>query len=239
MTTTFPITGLPTSGAPQRVLVVGDPARAEAVAGRLDSSDLVTSNREYHSYRGGWLGTDVMVVSHGVGSAGAGVCFTEIIRSGATHLVRAGTCGGLQSSVSDGDLVVAVGAVRDDGFTHGLVAATYPAVADPAITSALTQAAPQSHQGVVLTSDVFYPSEVLGSSLPTWQRARCIAVEMECAALFVTSSLAGVRAGAILAVDGNPLADDDESMEGYNPDRTIVRDAVSTMIDAALTALVT
>jgi uridine phosphorylase len=61
---------------------------------------------------------------------------------------------------------------------------------------------------------------------------------MECAALFVTSSLAGVSAGAILAVDGSPLADDDESMEGYNPDRTVVKDAVAAMIDAALTALV-
>ncbi|MGI9610784.1 MAG: nucleoside phosphorylase [Acidimicrobiia bacterium] len=238
MTTTLPITGLPMAGAPQRVLVVGDPARAENVAGRLESADLIAENREYHSYRGGWNGTDVMVISHGVGSAGAGVCFTELIRSGATHLVRAGTCGGLQPTVSDGDLVVALGAVRDDGYSGGLVPPVYPAVADPSITSALMQAAPHSHQGVVLTSDVFYPSEVLGSNLPMWQRARCIAVEMECAALFVTSSLAGARAGAILAVDGNPLADDDESMEGYNPDRTIVRDAVSAMIDAALTALV-
>ncbi len=238
MPSTLPITGLPTSGAPARVLVVGDPARAAAVAERLDRSEPIATNREYHSYRGGWNGTDVMVVSHGVGAAGAGVCFTEIIRSGATHLLRAGTCGGLQSAVSDGDLVIALGAVRDDGYTRGLVPPEYPAVADPTLTAALMQAAPRAHRGIVLTSDVFYPSEILGSNLPTWQRARCWAVEMESAALFVTASLAGVSAGAILAVDGNPLADDDESMEGYNPDRTVVKDAVATMIDAALTALV-
>jgi hypothetical protein len=41
-----------------------------------------------------------------------------------------------------------------------------------------------------------------------------------------------------LAVDGNPLAEDDESMEGYSPDRTIVKDAVADMIEAAVEALV-
>jgi uridine phosphorylase len=237
VTTTLPITGLPLSGSPLRALVVGDPARAASVAERLVGSEPIAANREYHSYKGGWDGTEVMIVSHGVGAAGAGVCFSEIIRSGATHMIRAGTCGGLQPTVSDGDLVIALGAVRDDGYTRGLVPPEYPAVTDPLITSALIQAAPQAHRGIVLSSDVFYPSEVLGSNLPLWQRARCTAVEMECAALFVTASLAGVRAGAILAVDGNPLADD-ESMASYNPDRAIVKDAVSTMIDAALTALV-
>jgi uridine phosphorylase len=235
---TLPITGLPTSGSPPRALVVGDPTRAALVAEKLDNFEPIAANREYHSYRGSWNGTEVMVVSHGVGSAGAGVCFAELIRAGASHILRAGTCGGLQPTVSDGDLVIAVGAVRDDGYTRGLVPVEYPAVADPVTTAALMQAAPGAHRGVVLTSDVFYPSEVLGSNLPLWQRAQCIAVEMECAALFVASSLANVRAGAILAVDGNPLADDDETMDSYNPDRTIVKDAVAAMIDAALTALV-
>ncbi len=238
MTEILPITRLPTSDSPERALVVGDPARAAAVAEKLENSEPIAANREYHSYRGTWKDTEVMVISHGVGTAGAGVCFAELIRAGATHIVRAGTCGGLQPTVSDGDLVIAVGAVRDDGYTRGLVPVEYPAVADPVITAALMKAAPDAHRGVVLTSDVFDPSEVLGSNLPLWQRARCIAVEMECAALFVTSSLAGVRAGAILAVDGNPLAEDDESMEGYSPDRTIVKDAVADMIEAALEALV-
>ncbi len=233
----LPITGLTVGDIPTRVLVVGDPARAALVAERLDDATPIAATREYHSYRGKWNGTEILVISHGVGSAGAGVCFSEVIRAGATSIVRAGTCGGLQGSVVDGDLVIATGAVRDDGYSARVVPIEYPAVAAPEITAALRSAAPDAHYGIVLTSDVFYPSEVIGSTLPLWQRARCTAVEMECAALFVAASLAGVDAGAILTVDGNPLADQDESMEGYDPDRAIVKNAVSVMIDASLSAL--
>lgn len=237
MSKSLPITGLPVSGLPSAVLVVGDPARAAKVASRLTSSSRIAANREYHSFSGTWNGSSVAVVSHGVGSAGAGACFSEVIKAGATRIIRAGTCGGLQEGVSDGDLVIAIGAVRGDGYSRGVAPLEYPAVAHPAITSRLISAAPSAHLGIVLTSDVFYPSEVLGSNLPMWQRAKCVAVEMECAALFVAASLAAVEAGAILAVDGNPLAKSDESMEGYNPHRSVVVDAVDTMIDAALTAL--
>ncbi len=235
--TTFPITGLPRSGLAPNVLVVGDPGRATLVAEHLDNAKPIDARREYHSFGGTYAGTDVVVISHGVGSAGAGVCFSEILMAGATKIIRAGTCGGLQDSVSDGDLVVATGAVRADGYSQGVVPPEYPAVADPGLTHALLSAAGSPHYGIVLTSDVFYPSQVLGSNLELWQSANCIAVEMECAALFVAASLAGARAGAILTVDGNPLAKADEAMEGYNPDRTVVKDAINQMIETALKAL--
>jgi uridine phosphorylase len=89
-------------------------------------------------------------------------------------------------------------------------------------------------EGVVLTSDLFYPHPVLGGDLELWQRAGAVAVEMECAALFVTASLHGVEAGAILAVDGNPLLSRDDDMSGYDPHRSIVDDAVEAMIGVAL-----
>jgi uridine phosphorylase len=63
-------------------------------------------------------------------------------------------------------------------------------------------------------------------------------VEMEVAALFVIASLHRVAAGAILAIDGNPLLEHDENMESYNPDREVVHRAVEAMIDCALSGLV-
>ncbi len=184
----------------------------------------------------------VGVVSHGVGSAGAAVCFEELCRSGARRLVRAGTCGGMQDHVRDGDLVVARGAVRDDGVTPRLVPLGLPAVADPdvllALRGAAAGAAARVVEGIVLTSDVFYPHEVLGSELLLWQRAGVVAVEMEVAALLVVAHLHGAAAGAILAVDGNPLARGDAEMSGYDPHRQVVTDAVERMIGIALDALV-
>jgi len=246
MTEIKPITRLPVGEVPERVLVVGDPARVALATTRLDDPRELASNREYVTWVGGYRGTTVGVMSHGVGSAGAAACFEELISAGATRLIRAGTAGGLQAEVADGDLVVATGAIRDDGITRGLVPPEFPAVADHRIVSVLLAAArtdadvsgPDTHAGVVLTSDVFYPHGVLGSNLELWQRAGAIAVEMECSALFVVSALHHIAAGAILTIDGNPLATGDSTMDGYDPDRQVVSAAVESMIDIALRALI-
>ena len=238
---TLPILGVRAGDVPERVLVVGDPGRAERISRRLDGVRPIGRNREYHAFRGSHRGVELGVVSHGVGSAGAAVCFEELCRAGARRLIRAGTCGGLPAEVRDGALVIARAAVRDEGITPRLVPIGFPAVADVDVVLALREAAagtgPTVVEGVVLTSDLFYPHPVLGSDLERWRLAGAVAVEMECAALFVTASLHGAAAGAILAVDGNPLLAGDDDMSGYDPHREVVVDAVDRMIAIALDAL--
>lgn len=227
---------------PSRALVVGDPARAEKAAARLDDSRELGRNREYVTFVGSHNGTEVAVVSHGVGSSGAAVCFEELCRSGIQRIIRAGTAGGMQRDVLDGHLVVATGAVRCDGYTEHVVPPEYPAVADPKVVRALLESASLGripvHHGIVLTNAHFYSHNVLGNSLPMWQEAGVVAVEMEVAALLVIASLHNVSAGAILAIDGNTIVDKDETMVGYNPNRQVVRDAVGVMVGAALDALI-
>jgi uridine phosphorylase len=238
----LPVLGFRAGDLPPRVLVVGDPRRAELAAERLSEKRELGRTREYVSFAGTHGATEVAVVSHGVGSAGAAVCFEELFRAGAERVIRAGTAGGMQPNVVDGDLVVATAAVRSDGFTQQVVPPEFPAVADPEIVSHLVAAGRglefDVHQGIVVTVASFYTHAVLGSSLPTWQEAGVVAVEMEVAALFVLASLHGSQAGAILAIDGNPLLERDESMEGYNPNRPVVHEAVERMITIALDALV-
>jgi len=239
MSNTFlPIIAVDSSELPEAMVVVGDPGRAERAAQLLDSPRLLGHNREYVSYVGTYRGSTVGVISHGVGPPGAAACFEELFRGGVRRVVRAGTAGGMQPSVTDGDLVVATAAVRADGYTDGVVPKGFPAVADRGLSSALVEAAGDAHEGIVLTSAVFYPHQVLGSDLEMWQRAGVVAVEMECAALFVTASLHGAAAGAILAIDGNPLAQGDADMEGYDPHRDIVKEATERAVRAAFTALV-
>ncbi|MGA0894788.1 MAG: nucleoside phosphorylase [Ilumatobacteraceae bacterium] len=239
--TLMPILRVRAGDVPQRLLVVGDPARAERVAGMLADSREISRNREYVLFAGSHAGETIGVASHGVGSAGAAVCFEELCRAGAQRIIRAGTCGGMQSHVLDGDLVIAHGAVRDDGVTPKLVPLGFPALASADIVGSLRAAAArrtlQPVEGVVLTSDLFYPHEALGSDLPMWQRTGVVAVEMECAALFITAALHGVSTGAILAVDGNPLAARDDDMAGYNPHRPVVDAAVASMIEVGLDAV--
>lgn len=223
-----------------RVLVVGDPARAEAAAKSLEDAEHVGHNREYSTFTGTFGGERITIASHGVGSAGAGVCFEELVRAGATIIVRAGTCGSLRETISDGELIIATGAVRDEGLTPRLVPLSYPAVAHHEVTRALLGAAEGSgrrvHQGLVLTSDLFYPSAALGQSLEIWQKSEVIGVEMELATLFVIASLHKLRAGGVLVVDGNP-ARAPEDMSDYDPYRKVVSDGTEIMINLALEAL--
>ncbi len=225
-----------------RVLVAGDPARVERIAAQLDGAKRVGANREYVTYTGQWRGVRVSVSSHGVGSAGAAIVFTELGQVGVERVIRVGTAGGMQPTVRDGDLVVATAAVREDGLSRRLVPLSFPAVVDLDVATTLRERAARSelkvHSGIVLTTDNFYPSPVLDSDMRLWQRAGIVAVEMEVSALLVTAALYGVAAGAILAIDGNPLADDDEAMADYQPFRDIVRRAVDEMITVGLDALI-
>ena len=239
---TLTLMQVPVTDLAPRVLVVGDPARAATAAELLDGARQVGANREYVTYTGSYRGVAVSVASHGVGSAGAAICFEELCRGGASVLVRAGTAGGLDPAVRDGALVVATAAVRDDGVTPKIVPLGYPAVADPELVLALRAAAAENehatHTGIVLTSDLFYPHPVLDGGLALWQRARCVAVEMELAALLVIASQHGARAGGVFAIDGNPLAEKDTDMSGYDPFREVVARAVAATLTTALDALV-
>ncbi|MEJ2085137.1 MAG: nucleoside phosphorylase [Acidobacteriota bacterium] len=236
----LPLLRVEPSKIASRVLVVGDPARARRAAESLDAVERVGDNREYSTFTGRLGDTRITVASHGVGSAGAGVCFEELMRAGAKVLIRAGTCGALCDSISDGDMIVVTGAVRDEGLTPRLVPLSYPALAHHDLVAALLDAADGAgqnvHQGLMLTSDLFYPSEALGQEFGLWQRSRVIGVEMELAALFVLASLHGARAGGIAVVDGNPTRAA-QDMSEYDPYRRVVSDATDVMIGLALETL--
>ena len=226
---------------PERMLVVGDPDRAVRAASRLEDATEIGRFREYVTLVGHHRGTRVGVSSHGVGAAGAAVCFEELFLAGVQRVIRAGTCGGMQDDVMDGHLVISTGAVRNDGYTPQIVPDGYPALASVEVVMALRRAAEGAeniHEGVTLTNAAFFTHDILGSPVAMWQKTGVKAVEMEAAALFVLAGLAGRQVGAILAVDGDPLAQKNEDMDYYNPHRDVVRDAVGRMIDIAWDALV-
>lgn len=112
----------------------------------------------------------------------------------------------LQPEIKSGDIVVATAAVRADGASKCYVPLEFPAVADLDVTTALVEAArkleQKVHLGLVLTRDVFYGDI---ENLRFWSRFNVLSVEMESSAIFTIASLKKLKAGTILAVDGNPL----------------------------------
>ena len=75
----------------------------------------MADNREYVTYTGTLDGVKVSVTSTGIGGPSASIAVEELYRCGADTFVRIGTCGGMQTEVKSGDIVIATGAIRMEG----------------------------------------------------------------------------------------------------------------------------
>lgn len=180
----LPITRIPRTGLPAHAVVVGDPARAAAVAALLDGAEEVSYHREYRVFSGSWKGLPVTIASHGVGGPGAILLFQELADAGVRTFLRFGTAGAMKPGIGDGDLVIAEAAVRDDGVTQQLLPPEYPAVAAPEAVLALQRAAREAdaphHRGIVWTRAAFQPgllpsspTTARGSRRSRWSCRRC------------------------------------------------------------------
>jgi len=234
----LPILQVNPEDLPAYAIVCGDPRRAETISQKLDNVKELAFAREYRTFVGEYQGVKLAVVSHGVGSPGAAVCFEELIRGGVKTLIRVGTAGSYSADYPAGSLIVSTAAVRAEGLTHQLVPAGFPAVADSAVTEALYASALESEgivkKGITVTLDVFF-SGVVDIPHRQYKQAGALAVEMEIAALFVIATMRGARAGAILALDG--YADSDLAGE-YDPHTDVVAKAIEREIETALLAVV-
>jgi uridine phosphorylase len=233
----LPITKIPRVALPERALVCGDPLRATKIAELLKDSARIASSREYVTYQGTWNGIELLVSSHGVGGPGAMCCFIELAQAGVRDFIRVGTCGALVDGIEDGSLVIATAAIRDDGVTHLMVPAGFPAFATPEVVLALQRAASEVghpwRRGMVWTKSMFFPG-VLDLPWDQHVRAGAIAVEMELSALLTMAAMRGLRAGGILTSDGTPTR---TPAEAYDPHRPVVAEGVDASISVALRAL--
>ncbi len=191
----------------ERVLVVGDPGRADSIAKELlQEARLVNSNRGFNTYTGFFNGVKVTVATHGIGGPSAAIVVEELRMLKAKLIIRLGTCGGLVNGVRVGDVVVALGAAHPPGGTVGMYTGNvcYPALADPEVSLELQEALLEEKfnvwKGLVASSDAFHAEE---ENLPLWSSLGIMAVEMECATIFTVARLRGMKVGAALIVIDN------------------------------------
>lgn len=198
------------------VIMPGDPKRCAKIAQYFDQAELVADSREYVTYTGYLDGVKVSVTSTGIGGPSAAIAMEELVMAGADTFIRIGTCGGMQTEVMSGDVVIASGAIRMEGTSKEYAPIEFPAVADIQTVNALIQAArkleQRYHVGVVQCKDSFYGqhspetkpvSYELMNKWEAWKRLGCLASEMESAALFVVASSLHVRAGSCFLVMAN------------------------------------
>ena len=194
-------------------ILPGDPGRCEKIAAYLDNAQFVTSNREYTTFTGYLLGEKVSVVSTGIGGPSAAIAVEELAALGAHTFIRIGTCGGINTKVCAGDVVIAASAVRCDGTTREYAPECFPATADFDATCALVKSAQKLgvsyHVGTVHSKDSFYGqaapenmpmSEYLTERWNVWKRLGVLASEMEASTLFVVGAARNLRCGACFNV---------------------------------------
>jgi len=188
------------------VLVSGDPNRVEKIAALFDEGSKIAEYRGFITYTGSVDGIGISASSTGIGCPSAAIVVEELARVGAEVFIRVGTTGALQPEIEMGDIVVATAAVRGDGASRCYMPLEFPAVADFDVTTALVEAArklkQRVHFGPVLSSDLFYGDM---ENLRLWSRYNVLSVEMESSVIFIIANLKKLKAGTILAVDGNPV----------------------------------
>src|SRR5579885_3751913 len=122
------------------VLLPGDPGRCARIASYFDDARQIAAHREYVTFTGTLLGEAVSVTSTGIGSPSTAIAVEELAAIGADTLIRVGTSGAIQPHLRNGSLVVAQGAVRDEGTTPHYIPLSYPAIADHTVVDALCRA---------------------------------------------------------------------------------------------------
>ena len=203
--------GFDGSHGAKHAIITGDPGRVEEIARHLDEPRFHCQNREYTTWLGKLAGENVLVMSHGIGGPSMAIAVEELCQTGVRSFIRVGSCGGMAEQVMGGDVVIATGAIRQEGTSKEYLPVEFPALADLDITNALVQASKKLglayHAGVVQCKDSFYgqhsPERMpianeLKHKWQAWIAAGCLASEMESAALYIVASCLGAKAGCVL-----------------------------------------
>ena len=221
------------------VLLPGDPNRARRISERFDegTARLVNDHRGLLGFTGTYHGTPVSVQTSGMGTPSMSIVAEELLKLGATRLIRVGTCGGIAKGLATGDLVIATAACPVDGATttylHG---EAYAPAADFGLSRALVDAADAAgvatRTGLVASVDVFYNTDA--DYAQRWRDRGVLAFEMEASALFFLAARAGVQAACALTVS-DVLSEEVTTEESYLPLEELDR-AIDRMVTVALDA---
>lgn len=201
----------------QWAIITGNPFRLEDMAKSLiPQGREIFWDREYRCWAGFFEQTPLLLASHGIGGPSTSILVEEMAILGIRNIIRIGTSGSIQEHVNPGDLVVTYASVRLDGASRHYAPIEYPAVADPELSLALTQAARKegliAHLGITASSDTFYPGQErydshsgyvikhLQGSLREWKQLRVLNYEMESATLLTQAQVLGLRAGCITGI---------------------------------------
>ncbi|MEM2094428.1 MAG: nucleoside phosphorylase [Candidatus Bathyarchaeia archaeon] len=194
------------------LLVPGDPERVSKISSLWEDRREVAYHRQFRTHTGTYKGIPISALSSGIGPAAMAIVVKEASDIGVQTIIRVGSTGAIQEGIRCGDLVISGAAVRLDSTGLSYAELGFPAFASYEVLLALIEAAEslgvRYHVGVTATTSDFYagqerpigPLHSRMGLIERLQRLGVLNIEMECATLFVVSSLLKLRAGAVCAV---------------------------------------
>ncbi|EPE0811498.1 nucleoside phosphorylase [Vibrio vulnificus] len=224
----------------ERVIVCGEPDRANRIAALLENAELIAENREYRLFNGEFQGKAITVCSTGIGAPSMIIAVEEFKQCGAKYVIRVGSAGAMQPNIALGELIVAEGAVRDEGGSKAYIDAAYPAYASFSLLKGLDgylqmQTVPY-HMGVVRSHDSFYTDDE-ETLCQYWNKKGILGADMETSALFTVGRLRGLHVASVLNNVVRYQQDVKEGVSQYVNDDDAMMAGEKRASLAALTAL--
>ncbi len=223
------------------VLLPGDPGRARYIAETfLEEAKIYTEHRALLGFSGTYKGVPVSVQTTGMGCPSAAIVVEELAQLGARVVIRVGTCGSTSPSVKPTELVVAQGALADDGTTRQYLGSS-KGVPLPSfrVLGAAVQAAQAAkvahHVGLIASEDGFYATKPEEAS-ELHRLYGVLAIEMEASAVFTVARLRGLEAGCLVTVSNfigdAALVPDDQIRQGVDAMIRVALESVLLLTEA-------
>ncbi len=232
----------------ERVLLPGDPVRAKIIAENfLTDVHQYTAIRNIFGFTGKYKGERVSIQATGMGVPSISIYLHELIEVyGAKKLIRVGTCGGMKENIHLRDVVIAQGVSTDSSIVKQVFGdvLNFSLIADFELLSRAANVAKKLNLpvnvGNVICVDLFYndyddPNGTFGDGKNTFndklRRYGILAVEMECAALYLHAAAANVQALGIFTVSDHLLTKElitpEERQSSFND---MIKIALETII---------
>lgn len=188
---------------------------ADYIAGFMTNVTDVTRNTMFTIVNAFYKDTEILIASTGSGAPETEIVLMDMMQyAGIDTFLRIGTSGTQRSDINVGDVIIASGAVRDEGLTKEYISPTFPAVASYEIVLAMIEAAEalsiNYHVGITRSTDSIYCGQgrYVNGYLPAhqertveyWRNAGVLNVERETSAILTLPLLFGARGGAVNVV---------------------------------------
>lgn len=151
---------------------------------------------------------DVSIVDFSIGSPNAALIIEVLSVIEPKAVLFLGMCGGLHRSLKVGDFILPMAAIRDEGASRHFMPPQVPALPTFKVQKFISQMIVEKgldyRTGVVHTTDYRF-WEFNQRFKETLYEERALAIEMECATLFVAGFASKVPIGALLLCSDLPL----------------------------------